>query len=135
MDLSPPRSLNWKPILLSFVIGSSLPTFILYFIAVRFFIKNKRYLFEDYCFIAPAFLGTANAVCTAVAQQYGLSLETRLLGASVVLPAAVFAFVMTRNLYNYGNRALDILTHAAALLLIYGLVFNGIVYSLEKQFA
>jgi hypothetical protein len=57
-----------NPYLKSFIIGSSFPSFILYFLAVRV-AKNKNYRFEDYAFIGPLSLGVNNMLSLYIAKN------------------------------------------------------------------
>ena len=113
----------------SFIIGSSFPSFILYFLAVKF-AKNKNYKFEDYVFIAPVFLGLTNSFSLYIATKYNLSLKTRMLGTSIFLSFFVFLFDYYTNQYKI-TKLKDWFIMYLAIFSIYFVVFNFVIYNLE----
>jgi hypothetical protein len=119
-----------NPYLKSFIIGSSFPSFILYFLAVRF--TKKNYHFEDYALICPLALGIDNMLSLYIAKKYNLSLRTRMLGSSIFFSLFVFIFDYYTNQYNITSNE-DWLTLYLIIFSIYFIVFNFIIYNLERM--
>jgi hypothetical protein len=113
----------------SFVIGSSFPCFILYFLAVKF-CKNKNYRFEDYVFIGPLFLGLMNMLSLYISKKYNLSLKKRMLGSSIFFSFFVFLFDYSTKQYQI-SKLQDWIAFYLMLFFIYFVVFNFIIYNLE----
>lgn len=107
----------------SFVIGSSFPVFILYFIAVQSITTPKKYTFETYAIIAPLFLG----LCNMLSLLYSTDLRQRLLITSIALPLAVCLFAYFAKIYKFT----DWTNYFIMTSIIYMFVFNIIVYYLE----
>jgi hypothetical protein len=114
----------------SFIIGSSFPVFILYFLAVRFNTKNNVYTFNDYVFIAPFALGLFNMISHYVADIYNIHLRKRLFISSIIAPIVVFLFDYITKQYKIHTIDQWLLLYVN-LCIIYFIVFNFIVYYLE----
>lgn len=116
----------------AFVIGSSFFVFIPYFLAVKTFNKNMiNYNYEDYTLLAPIGLGIANVFSLYIANKMKLSKENRFLLISILTPTIVALSVYFLKLYNYTTMT-QWFNHLWKLYLLYFLVFNFIVYYLDK---
>lgn len=113
----------------SFIIGSSFPAFILYFLAVRV-VKNKNYRFENYVFIGPLSLGINNMLSLYVAKKYNLSLETRMFASSIFFSLFAIIFNYCTSQYHITN-VKDWFILYLLIFSIHYIVFNFIIYNLE----
>jgi hypothetical protein len=113
----------------SFVIGSSFPVFIIYFIAVQSITTPKKYTFETYSIIAPLFLGTCNMLSLYISELYNIELRQRLLITSILLPLLVCLYAYFGKIYKFTNWT----NYFIIVLIIYIFVFNIIVYYLETH--
>ena len=117
----------------AFVIGSSFFVFIPYFIAVRSFDKNLvNYSYENYTLYAPIGLGLYNVLSLYIANKFNLTKKNRLFLISILAPTLVALTVYFLKAYNYTT--LDQwFNHIWKLYLLYFVVFNLIVYYLDKH--
>ena len=116
----------------SFIIGSSYPVFILYFLVVRYIVKKNVYKFNDYVIIAPLALGVFNMLSLYISEIYHIDLRKRLLVTSMVLPIVIFMFGYLTKQYSF-KKAKEWLWYYVNLCIIYLIVFNIIVYYLESH--
>ena len=117
----------------AFIIGSSFFVFIPYFLAVRSFDKNLvNYSYENYTLYAPIGLGLYNVVSLYIANKFNLTKRNRFLLISILAPTLVAIGIYTRKAYNY-NTIQEWFNHIWKLYLLYFVVFNFIVYYLDKH--
>ena len=115
----------------AFVIGSSFLVFLPYFWAVSGFKKSKfNFDFTYYVFIAPPALGVMNMVSLLITDYFHLTNRMRYLIASVIAPTCILMLVKYFNIYNYTKE--EWIQHIFYLYLLYFVVFNFIVYFLDK---
>jgi hypothetical protein len=117
----------------AFVIGSSFFVFIPYFIAVKSFDKKLvNYTYENYTLYAPIGLGLYNVLSLYIANKFNLTKRNRFFLISILAPTLVALTVYFLKAYNYTT--LDQwFNHIWKLYLLYFVVFNLIVYYLDKH--
>ena len=116
----------------AFVIGSSFFVFIPYFIAVKSFDKNLlNYSYENYTLYAPIGLGLYNVLSLYIANQFNLTKRNRFFLISLLAPTLVAIGVYTCKAYNYTS--IQWFNHIWKLYLLYCVVFNFVVYYLDKH--
>ena len=117
----------------AFVIGSSFFVFIPYFLAVRFLSEQKflNYSYANYTLYAPIGLGLYNVFSLYVANKMNLTKRYRFLLISILAPTLVGIGIYVRKAYNYTSIN-QWFNHIWKLYLVYFIVFNFIVYSLDK---
>ena len=117
--------------LTAFVIGSSCLVFLLFFGAVSQFDKSFfNYDYVSYTFLAPVALGLMNVVSLWFAKRYRLSPSERFLSTSMLAPTLVLITVAMFDIYNYTTA--DWIHHILKVYLVYFVVWNVIVYNLDK---
>ena len=117
----------------AFIIGSSFFVFIPYFLAVRSFDKKLlNYSYENYTLYAPVGLGLYNVLSLYIANKFNLTKRNRFLLISLLAPTLVAIGIYTRKAYNY-NTIQQWFNHIWKLYLLYFVVFNFIVYYLDKH--
>ena len=137
----------------SFVIGSCFFVVLPFFLAVDSaslkiakyipFLKlldpsKRNYSYEQYSFIAPVFLGMANAVSLYIVKyfeaegiQYNVSSASRYLVLSLFVPTFVLWFSYTFGMYNYTSA--EWMYYAALIYLAHFAVWNYLVAYLERN--
>jgi hypothetical protein len=117
----------------AFVIGSSFFVFIPYFIAVRTFDKKLvNYSYENYTLYAPIGLGLYNVLSLYIANKFNLTKRNRFLLISLLAPTLVVLTVYFLKAYNY-TTIQQWFNHIWKLYLLYFVVFNFVVYYLDKR--
>jgi hypothetical protein len=115
----------------SFVIGSSWLVFLPYFYIVSNFDPSQfNFDYKLYTYFAPAALGIMNLISLIIAEKYNITTKNRFLYTSIIAPTLVLITVIYFNIYNY--TILDWFYHTINLYLLYFIVFNYIVYYLDK---
>jgi len=116
----------------SFVIGSSLPVFFLFFYKVAHISNTiKNYPYTQYSLIAPLYFGIMNAISLFIATRYSLTLRQRLLLIGAISPIIVISLAKIINSYNFTNE--EWIRYAIRVIIKHILVFNVIIYALEKN--
>lgn len=120
----------------SFVIGSSLPVFSIFFKAVQNYEKQGiiNYSYYNYSLIAPLYLGIMNIIAYIIRTNFGLSLKQSLLLISIISSMIVMVFITINNAYNFQTRERWILQYQY-ILFAQLFVFNVIIYLLELTIA
>ena len=117
----------------AFVIGSSFFVFIPYFIAVKSFDKKLvNYSYENYTLYAPIGLGLYNVLSLYIANQLNLTKRNRFFLISLLAPTLVVLTVYFLKAYNYTTIE-QWFNHIWKLYLLYFIVFNFVVYYLDKH--
>jgi hypothetical protein len=117
----------------AFVIGSSFLVFISYFMAVRSFDKKLvNYSYENYTLYAPIGLGLYNVLSLYIANKFNLTKRDRFLLISMLAPTLVVVTVYFLKAYNYTSMQ-QWFNHIWKLYLLYFVVFNFVVYYLDKH--
>jgi len=116
----------------AFVIGSCAFVILPYFYAVSRFTPEKfNFDYIPYTFLAPIGLGSVNMFSLLIAKIFNISNKNRFLLTSLITPTLVALMVFFLRIYNYTlNEWID---HIIKLYLMYFIVFNGIVYTLDKN--
>jgi hypothetical protein len=115
----------------SFVIGSSFPVFVIFFLVVMNISTNtKNYTYENYTLIAPIYLGVMNMLALYLANEFELSLRMRYIIIGIISPLVVIMFAYITHSYNFNGE--EWRKYAATLVVQHFLIFNIIVYGLEK---
>jgi hypothetical protein len=117
----------------AFVIGSSFFVFIPYFLAVKYLSEQKliNYSYENYTLYAPIGLGLYNIFSLYVANKMKISKRYSLFLLSIIAPSVVAIGIYTRKAYNYTSIN-QWFNHIWKLYLVYFIVFNFILYYLDK---
>jgi hypothetical protein len=117
----------------AFVIGSSFFVFIPYFIAVRSFDKKLlNYSYENYTLFSPIGLGLYNVLSLYISNKMNITKKYSLLLISIIAPTLVAILVYNLKLYNY-TTITQWFNHIWKLYLIYFIVFNFVLYYLDKN--
>lgn len=115
----------------AFVIGSSFFVFIPYFYAVsNFDPKHFNFDYKIYTYFAPFVLGLMNLFSLVLAKKFNISHNNRFLYTSIIAPTLVLCTVIYFNIYNYTIS--DWIEHIINLYLLYFIVFNYVIYYLDK---
>lgn len=116
----------------AFVIGSSFFVFIPYFLAVKYLSDQKftNFSYENYTLYAPIALGLYNVFSLYIVNKMKISKRYSLLLISIIAPTVVGIGIYTRKAYNYTN--IQWFNHIWKLYLVYFIVFNFILYYLDK---
>lgn len=115
----------------SFVIGSSFPVFIQFFISVSLMNKVRNYSYESYTLIAPLYLGLMNMLSLYIGNKYNLLLGRRLFYTSIISPIIVILFVTLNKSYNFTNAERN--KYYCIIFIKYFIAFNIIIYFLESN--
>ena len=116
----------------AFVIGSSCFIFLPFFYAVIQF-KEEQFNFDygTYTLFAPVTLGIINMISLFIATKYHLSKRFRFLVTSLIAPTIVLFSVFYFHIYNYTQ--VEWISHIFKIYLLYFIVFNIILYSLDRH--
>ncbi len=115
----------------AFVIGSSFLVFFPYFYSVYGFEKEKfNFDYDTYTFLAPPTLGLMNVVSLLISKQFNINKKFRFLLASFIAPTLVLITITFFNVYNYTLK--EWISHIIQLYLLYFIVFNAVIYTLDK---
>jgi hypothetical protein len=116
----------------AFVIGSSFFVFIPYFLAVKYLSDQKftNFSYENYTLYAPIALGLYNVFSLYIVNKMKISKKYSLLLISIIAPTVVAIGIYTRKAYNYTS--IQWFNHIWKLYLVYFIVFNFILYYLDK---
>jgi hypothetical protein len=117
----------------AFVIGSSFFVFIPYFLAVKYLSDQKfaNYSYENYTLYAPIGLGLYNVFSLYIANKMKISKRYSLFLLSIIAASVVAIGIYTRKAYNYTSIN-QWFNHIWKLYLVYFIVFNFILYYLDK---
>jgi uncharacterized membrane protein SirB2 len=118
----------------SFIIGSSWPTFILYFIGVsRFDEKIKNYSYKNYTFIAPIFLGLLNVFGLWLSKKYNMNRTSRFILTGLIGTILIASFITLFKIYNFNVKKEWIMQYIKLLILyifVFGVIVNIVDYLL-----
>ena len=118
----------------AFVIGSSFFVFIPYFLALKYLSEQKftNYSYDNYTLYAPIGLGLYNVVSLYIANKMNLTKRNAYFLISIIAPTLVAIGVYTYKAYNY-TTINQWFNHIWKLYLIYFIVFNFVLYYLDKH--
>jgi len=115
----------------AFVIGSSFLVFLPFFYSVYNFEKEQfNFSYDIYTFLAPPTLGLMNVISLLLANKFNISKRVRFLLTSLIAPTIVLITIVTFNIYNYSLK--EWVSHVLQLYLLYFIIFNGLIYYLDK---
>jgi len=112
-----------------FVIGSSYPVSLLFFLVVMN-ISDKNYSYESYTLIAPVYLGLMNVLSAYLQNKFDLTLRERFYLIGIISPVIIVLFAYFYKAYPFTTTK-QWLTYAIRLIIKHFLIFNLIVYNLE----
>jgi len=117
----------------AFIIGSSMPAFIGFFIAY-YAINNKmkQLSYVNYTIIAPLYIGVMNMLSVYLADKYNLSLRKRLLYISIISPLIVIIIATIMKAYNFETN-IEWLHYYLKIFAKHFITYNIIIYLLEKN--
>jgi hypothetical protein len=115
----------------AFVIGSSCIVVLpFYYIVFHFDKKKFNYNYDSYTFLAPIVLGLMNVFSLFICEKYNLSRRERFLVISIIAPTLVMLTIILFKIYNYTT--IQWINHIIKLYLVYFLMWNVVVYNLDK---
>lgn len=115
-----------------FVIGSSFPVLLYFFLKVPSIPKSVRnYSFEQYSIIAPIFLGLMNIVSKRIQDVYGLTNDTRFKIIGLLSPLLVFTYAFFSKGYNFSGK--QWFFYLLRIVLTHFLIFNIVIRYLENN--
>ena len=115
----------------AFVIGSSSIVVLPFYYIVSNFNKQKfNYNYISYTFLAPICLGLMNVLSLFISETYNLSQRMRFLVISILAPTFVMLSIILFKVYNYTMN--EWVHHIIKLYLVYFLMWNIVVYNLDK---
>jgi predicted Abi (CAAX) family protease len=115
----------------AFVIGSSSIVVLPFYYIVSHFNKQKfNYNYISYTFLAPIFLGLMNVLSLFISETYNLSQRMRFLVISILASTVVMLSIILFKVYNYTMN--EWVRHIIKLYLVYFLMWNIVVYNLDK---
>lgn len=116
----------------SFIIGSSLPVFLHFFLSVqRLDDTIKNYSYQDYTILAPMYLGIMNMLSLYVARRFKLSMRQRYVVISLLSATIVTSIARLSHSYNFSDKKW--LQYTVRIFLTHFFTFNVIIYSLETS--
>ena len=116
----------------SFIIGSSLPVFISFFLRVATLDnKIKNYSYKSYSIIAPLYLGLMNMISLCLTANYNIPLRRRLIIIGIISPIIVILFAKLIGSYNFTRD--EWIKYSIKLLIKHFLIYNTVIYFLEKN--
>tara|TARA_B100000886_G_C20265370_1_gene424727 strand:- start:158 stop:523 length:366 start_codon:yes stop_codon:yes gene_type:complete len=114
-----------------FIIGSSFPVVLIHYLSVRYYRLQKNYLYADYTFVAPPYLGFLNVLFFYLAERYNWSMEKRFQNLAIYGAIFIFCFSYTLKTYSYNN--FEWLKYLITIMIQYYFIWNVIVYNIEKN--
>lgn len=116
----------------SFVIGSSLPVVILYFLRVMNIGDDvKNYSYEAYSIIAPLYFGLMNMLSLYASENFGWDLRKRLIITGLLSPLIVMTVARVFGSYNFVQA--DWFSYFIRIFINHFLTYNVIIYFLENN--
>ena len=111
----------------AFIVGSSWPVFIIYFL-LYFNIANdkKKYSNENYAILAPLYLGLVNLISLYIGKKLGLQNNLRHFLTAIFAVMTIITFVKYNNVYDFSND--EWIQYYTIVILVYLFVFNFILH-------
>lgn len=128
-----------------FIIGSSFPVFISFFIAVNNLIKNKslklldiknklnvplKFNYFRYTITMPFWFGILNVFSNILGDQFNLDLRTQYVLTAIFGWLVLISVLEISEVYNYNQKQWNI--HYINTLIYYLFIWNVVVYLIEK---
>ena len=124
-----------KEYIKSFIIGSSWLVFVMFFVAVYNYNKNKiiNYSYDEYTMQAPLFLGCASVFAKFLHLKFKLSLKKSLFLTSLITFIIISTSITVFKSYKFKS---NMRWYKQYLTILIGhlIAFNIIVYNLENLF-
>ena len=125
-----------KELLKSFVIGSSLPAFVILFLAVIYFLQIEKtglINYYRYSILAPLWLGSFSLVAKFISIKYNIKLNITYFIFSLVSAIAVSIWISYVKTYNFKTKERGYVQY---LLIFIGhlFIYNKIIYPLDIYF-
>ena len=114
----------------AFIIGSSFPAFVLFFIRV-YYLEHRNYSYFHYTLIAPVYLGLMNTLSLLLQEQYHLTDDQRYNYITLISVSIVFLFAYLINAYKF--TVTERLFYLLRLLLLHGTVYQIIMRYLNTD--
>lgn len=115
-----------------FVIGSSIPVLLYFFLKVPTIPKTIRnYSFLEYSIIAPIFLGLMNVISKQIQDKYSMTNNMRFKVIGLISPLIVFTYALLTKVYNFNDK--EWLSYLFRIILTHFLIFNIIVKYIENN--
>lgn len=112
----------------SFVIGSSFPVFIIFFISIFYIGGKNSYTHEQYAILAPLYFGIMNMLSLYLSKKFDLELRSRLFITSIISIIFIICIATILN-YEKGKMA----KYYLSIIILHLIAFNIILYTLEKN--
>jgi hypothetical protein len=119
-----------KKYIKSFIIGSSWPIFIFYFIPVSQYGKMMNLPFTTYTMIAPPFLGLLNVYGMYLKNRYTLSQSQRFFYTGLIGAIFISITITLLQIYNFTTKSRWIRQYIN-LQIMYFFIFSIVIRSLE----
>jgi hypothetical protein len=116
----------------SFVVGSSWPVFILFFLIVSSYGNKINVSYPLYSFGAPLFLGLLNMFGLYISNQCGLTKSQRFLITGTIGALVVSIVITLFKIYNYTRD--QFIEHYLKLFIFYIFMFGFVVNAIESSF-
>ena len=113
----------------SFIVGSSYPVFVLFFINVQRIEKNYKY--EQYTLIAPLYFGLINMLSLYIQNMFTLDFRQRYIYISILSSIIVSNIAYFSNAYNY--TVLQWIWYFFRIFVLHFITFNFIIFNLQKN--
>lgn len=115
----------------SFIIGSSLPVYLHFYLKVMSIDNNiKNFSYENYTIVAPLYLGLMNTLSLFIGNQLGWNVRKRLFYTSIISAIIVCIFARLTNSYNIEGK--EWLIYYIQIMIRHLLTYNIIIYLLEQ---
>lgn len=112
-----------------FIVGSSIPVIILFYIVVKN-IKKKNYKYYEYTLIAPIWFGLWNVVSLIIANKLNLKIRDRFLLISLISYFVIINFSKYFKYYSFTEKQWR--KYYLYLLLGYLFIWNFVIYNIEN---
>jgi len=112
-----------------FIIGSSFPVIILFYIIVNT-IKTKNYAYNDYTLIAPLWFGLWNVISLFIANKFGLSIKQRFLVISIISYLIIISYSYATQKYKFSKK--QWYKYFGMMIILYLLTWNVVIYNIEN---
>ena len=123
-----------KDYLKSFIIGSSFPSFIIFFIAVSYFLlyeKTGLMNYHRYSILAPLGIGLMSLFAKYIHLNYNMKLKDTYLIISLISAFFISSFITTIQTYNFEIRSRRGIIQYLLIFTGHLLVYNKIIYPLD----
>ncbi len=115
--------MNFKELLKRFIIGSSFPVFVSFFLKVQTIPDSiKNYTYQQYTIIAPIYLGFMNVLAGFFNKKY------RYLLIGIISPTGVCLYSYMNKTYNFNNK--EWINYFIRIYIKHFITFNIIIKNL-----